>query len=369
MARNAKDLELVLHIGMHKTATTYVQNVLSARRYDLIQHGVLYPNTGTHEEARVRTRDGAQSGHFQFTFGGGRKALLAELLDEVPAAVPTVLISAEDLTHPRGRPERHFEHFSIFGSIKVVAVVRRQDTWIESMYKQAVDQWSAFETRSLPDFVAEEGPRLLNFHRRLSPWRQFVGPENFHVLSYDDLPDGAAILRRVLEIAGVPKERLGEYPGVEAPRYDSIRAVDTLGLRILNGFRLKTRNIRNKVAREIYAAAPAGDIELMTPELRAGIQAHCAPVNERIEAEWFSAPVPGFRFGADLHREPPKAPSGEDLVDYLNQVLALCSSARGLDDTNEPPAQRATVEPDAAVPPGVAMAEDMAVAQDAGAAE
>jgi hypothetical protein len=373
VARDAKDLELVLHIGLHKTASTYVQNVLTARRYDLIQHGVLYPNTGTYEEARVRTREGALSGHFQLTFVAGRKALLAELLDEVPPAVSTVLISAEDLTHPRGRPENHFADFGIFGSVKVVAVLRRQDTWIESMYKQAVDQWGNFETRSLPDFVAQEGPRLLDFHRRLTPWRDFAGPENFHVLSYDDLADGGVILRRVLEIAGVPKERLAEYPGVEAPRYDSIRAIDTLGLRVLNGYRLKTRNIRNKVAREIFAAAPAGDIELMTPELRAGIQARYAPVNERIEAEWFSEPVPKFRFGADLGHEPPKTPSGEDLVDYLNQVFAMCDSARALEVEDERPARDASAAPGADVAPGAAIGPgvvlDAGVPQDAGAAE
>jgi hypothetical protein len=331
VARSAKDLDLVLHVGLHKTASTYIQNVLTARRYDLIQHGILYPTTGTYEEARVRTRDGAQAGHFQLTFRGGRRALLEQLLVEVPASVSTVLLSAEDLTHPRLRPADHIEHLGIFRSITVVAVLRRQDTWIESMYKQAVDQWSDFETRSLADFVLDKAPRLMDFHRRLSPWREWVGPERFHVLSYDDLPDGAAILRRLLEITGVPSERLDEYPGVDAPRYDSVRGIDTLGLRILNGYRLQTRDLRNKVAREIYGCAPAGDIELMTPELRAGIQERCAPVNERIEAEWFSAPVPGFRFGTDLRREPPQAPSGEDLVAYLNRVVALCDAARELE--------------------------------------
>lgn len=348
MARDAKDLELVLHIGLHKTASTYIQNVLSARRYDLVQHGVFYPNTGTFEEARVRTRDGAQAGHFQLTFRGGRQALLEQLLDEVPPLASTVLLSAEDLTALRQRPERHMDHFGIFGSVKVVAVVRRQDTWIESMYKQAVDQWSSFETRSLPRFVAEEGPRLLDYHSRLSAWRALVGPENFHVLSYDDLGDGAAILRRVLEIAGVPKDRLGEYPGVEAPRYDSIRGIDTLGMRILNGYRLSNRNIRNKAAREIYASAPSGDIELMNPELRAGIQERCAPVNERIEREWLAEPAPGLRFAKDVRTASAGPPSSSDLLAYLDRVFAVCDEARALDDAEREAgaeAARAAVTP------------------------
>lgn len=361
MPRNAKDLELVLHIGLHKTASTYVQNVLTARRYDLLQLGILYPTTGTSEEPRVTTREGAQAGHARLSFRGGRKALLEELLDEVPAGVSTVLLSAEDLSHPRLKPGYHVNQFGIFGSIKVVAVLRRQDTWIESMYKQAVDQWREFETRSLPDFVLDKGSSLMDFHRRLSPWRDLVGPENFLVLSYDDLADGAAILRGVLEFAGVPPERLGEYPGIRAPRYDSVRAIDTLGLRILNGYRLQTRDIRNQVARQIYDCAPEGDIELMTPALAAGIRERYAPVNERIEAEWFSEPVPGFRFGADLRHESPKAPSGDDLVSYLNRVIALCDSARALE-------VEATERSGVPAPPvGAAVGDSVAVDQPAGA--
>jgi hypothetical protein len=328
VARHAKDLELVLHIGLHKTATTYVQNVLSARRYDLIQDGLLYPNTGTFEDPRVRTRQGAQSGHTQFT-RQGRKALLEDLLNEVPATTQTVLLSAEDFTLPRVTPEQHLEALGVFGSIKVVVVVRRQDAWIESVYKQAVDQYGRFETRSFGDYLAQEGPSLLDFHARLSPWRQMVGPESFHVLSYDDLPDGAAICRRVLEIAGLPESQLDGLTGVEVPRYDSVRAIDVLGLRILNGYRLKTRDVRNKVAQEIYAAAPAGDLELMTPEMRAGIQARYAPINERIESEWFSEPVPGFRFGTEIVREAPQPPSGSELIDYMDHVIAMCEAARG----------------------------------------
>lgn len=329
MARHTKDLELVLHIGVHKTATTYLQNVFSARRYDLVQHGLLYPNTGTTEEVRVRTREGAQSGHALFTYRDGRKTLAAELRNEIPATASTVLLSSEDFTHPRLTPQEHLELFSMFGTVKVVAVVRRQDEWIESLYKQSVDQYGKFETRSFADFLAQEGPQLVDLYSLLAPWRELVGPENFHVLSYDDLRDGDEICRRVLGAAGLSADVLGRFPGVEVPRYDSVRAIDTIGLRMLNSYRLPDRDVRNKVAREIYAAAPAGDIVLMTDEMRAGILQRCARINERIEAEWFSDPVPRFRFGAEPRVRTVEPPSGVEMVDYIDRVIALCESARG----------------------------------------
>jgi hypothetical protein len=330
MVKNARDVTLILHIGLHKTATSYVQSVLSAHRYDLLRAGVLYPTAGLLDLNQVSTRDGAQSGHALFTRPGDRQALVSELLTEMPDTVSTVLLSSEDFTLPRATPtpEQHLSRFSVFGTVKVVLVLRRQDVWIESFYKQIIDQYGNFETRSFDEFLKQVGPSLLDFHTRFSPWRDLVGPDNFHVLSYDDLPGGSAIYERFLEIAGLGGADLPEAGAVATPRYESIRAIDTVGLRILNSYRLKNRETRINVAKTIYAAAPDGDIELMTPELREGIQALCGAINERIEAEWFKEPVPGFRFGHALRVEPARPPTGPEMIDYFDQVISRCEAAR-----------------------------------------
>jgi hypothetical protein len=334
VAKGVKDVSLVLHVGLHKTASSYVQNVLSARRYELLDEGVLYPTTGTLDGAAASTREGAQSGHALFTRPGDRRGLVSQLLAELPRSVTSVLLSSEDFTLPRPNlsPEQVLGRFSEFGTLKVVLVLRRQDAWIESFYKQIVDQYGNFETRSFDEYLSQVGPSLLDFHARFSPWRQLVGPENFHVLSYDDLPGGAAICRRLLEIAGVRGSLLDDVPSIEVPRYDSVRAIDTLGLRVLNSYRLASRETRIGVAKAIYAAAPARDIDLMTPEMRNGIQSFCAPVNERIETEWFTGAVPGLRFGSAVHAAPAPAPTGPEVVDYIDQVISLCEAARKSSD-------------------------------------
>ena len=337
MAKHAKDLTLVLHVGLHKTASTYVQNVLSARRYELLDRAILYPNTGTARGDHVRTRDGAQSGHILFTRPGKRaRDLVAELVEEVPAACSTVLLSSEDFTRPGGPPpQQYLELFDGFGAIEVVLVVRRQDLWIESYYKQLVDQYARFEVRTFGDFLAEEGPSLLDFHSRFGGWRELVGPESFHVLSYDDLAGGSAVCRGLLEIAGVEGAVLDEITSFTVPRYDSVRSLDTLGLRLLNTCRFEDRDLRNRTAQAIYAAAPAGDIELLTPGMRAAIRERCAHGNERIETEWCLGPVPGFRFGADVGATPTHHPDGAELVRYLNDVMALCEAARRSSDPGD----------------------------------
>jgi hypothetical protein len=330
VSRHAKDVNLVLHIGLHKTATSFIQNLLSTHRYDLLGQGVLYPTTGAIDAVAVSTRSGAQSGHAGYFWAKDRQELVSQLLSEIPATASTVLLSSEDFSLPRRTPfvDKLLGDFSAFGTIDVVLVVRRQDEWIESYYKQFVDQYGNFETRSFDEFLRQAGPRLLDFHTRFSPWRELVGPDAFHVLSYDDLPGGAAIYRRILETSGVEGPLLEVSESADQPVYESVRAIDTLGLRILNGYRLDSREIRTGLAKSIYAAAPDGDMELMSPDMRDGIQRLCGPINERIEAEWFAEPVPAFRFRSSDSRATPTPPTGPEVADYVDQVISLCEAAR-----------------------------------------
>jgi hypothetical protein len=330
LAGRAKDTSLVLHIGLHKTASSYIQGVLAASRDDLLREGILYPTTGIVDKGTTSTREGAGSGQGLLSRRGRHRVLLARLMAELGEGVPTVLISSEEFT--RGgltpSPEKLLERFNAFKSVKVVLVLRRQDDWIESFYKQVVDQYGNFETRSFHDFLQEVGRPLLDFHARFTPWRDLVGPENFHVLSYDDLPDGAAICRRLLEIAGLRGPILDEVGSVSVPRYDSVRPIDTVGLRILNSHRLEDRDTRTRIARSIYDIAPTGDIELMSADLREEIQVMCRPINQRIETEWFAEPVPGFRFGRAPRATATSPPSGLAMVDYVDQVISLCEDGR-----------------------------------------
>jgi hypothetical protein len=330
LAGRAKNTDLVLHIGLHKTASSYIQGVLGASRDNLLREGVLYPTTGIVDKGSTSTREGAGSGQGLLSRRGRHRVLLARLMAELEEDIPTVLISSEEFSRGGDTPSpaKLLDRFKAFRSVKVVLVLRRQDDWIESFYKQSVDQYGNFETRSFDEFLEQVGSPLLDFHTRFTPWRDLVGPENFHVLSYDDLPDGAAICRRLLEIAGLQGPVLDELGKVSVPRYDSVRAIDTVGLRILNSHRLEDRDIRTRTARSIYDAAPAGDIELMSPAAREKIQAMCDPINQRIETEWFGEPVPGFRFGTAPRASDTNPPSGLEMVDYIDQVISLCEEGR-----------------------------------------
>ena len=36
-----KDSEFIIHLGVHKTATTYIQNILNQNKYDLALQGII----------------------------------------------------------------------------------------------------------------------------------------------------------------------------------------------------------------------------------------------------------------------------------------------------------------------------------------
>ncbi len=329
MAASVRDRTLVLHIGLHKTATTFVQNLLSAYRYPLLQSGLLYPSTGLSGADSAQTRDGAQSGHALLSRRGAAvyDKLLPALYRELPDDVGTVLLSSENFTlFQRGvHPDEYLAAFRDFGRLEVVLVLRRQDTWIESYYKQLVDSYIDFETRSFSAFVESAGPALMDFYGRFGGWRDAVGADNFHVVSYDDTPGGVALARAIVEAAGGDGSALDDAAHLPLPGYHSVRGIDTIGLRLLNAHRVPDRERRSALARSIYAAAPAGDLRLLTPEIQRRIEADHAAMNAQIESEWFTTPVPGFRFGAELDLGSPTPPSGTELADYVDRVLGWCN--------------------------------------------
>ena len=161
-ARSAKDRTLIVHIGLHKTATTYVQNVLSVRRYDLLARRRPLSDYGDLGLGRSRALGrGRSAGTASSPCGGPpSEASCPSCLTEIPDTAPRVLLSSEDFSQPRADSgAQYIRRFSDFGSVKIVLVLRRQDDWIESYYKQVVNQYGNFETRSFEDYLERRGAR------------------------------------------------------------------------------------------------------------------------------------------------------------------------------------------------------------------
>jgi hypothetical protein len=101
----ARQRQLVIHIGQHKTGSKALQSTCWAARRELLRHGVAYPVAG-HAAARWSAEQGSHHGLFRALRTAvdrpGRLTLRAQsvldgLLEQGFAAADRVLLSSEDL--------------------------------------------------------------------------------------------------------------------------------------------------------------------------------------------------------------------------------------------------------------------------------
>lgn len=182
---------LYLHIGAHKTATTTIQGSFWRKRDLLARHGLLYPATNRYHYAQHRLafalkgqRDPAR---------GDRPDLaeeVAALREAMETAAPMrrTFVSSEGLFATPERRLRELRAALDFAEVRVIAVVRRQDDYLLSLYNQNTMQLGNSFTRPLRDHV--DNPRgiarEISFLHWLETWRTVFGADAVRLLRYED---------------------------------------------------------------------------------------------------------------------------------------------------------------------------------------
>jgi len=227
-------LVCILHTGLHKTGTTAIQEFLAFNREAMLGAGVYYPDLLPFATA-------PEKAHHRFfrNLGVADKGLSGQQRMELVgnwAAVcrresSVLLLSAESLSYypkpgaaddwSRGRKEFLLRVRSELEPFKVrpVVVLRRQDGFIESLYKEWV--YKNFDYSGLPlcSFINAVRDSYLRFHenlRLLNTVFQSVSVLSYHRLSEGDLGmgfleslgmavDGVAASKRVRESLSVPE--------------------------------------------------------------------------------------------------------------------------------------------------------------------
>jgi hypothetical protein len=189
--------ELLLHIGLHKTGTTYVQHVLLANGARFAAAGLalapfLHPSEGNHRPLvlELAARDFAP-------------AAFDRAMDAIGAAPgERLLVTAEELCNTvlrypdraralRAAAERHFRP-------RVLVTLRRQDQLIESVFGQASRTWYSGDIRDFATYP-------LDHDARLRVIEEVFGPENVTVTIYKD--GGSDVLGAFLTALGVTVDR------------------------------------------------------------------------------------------------------------------------------------------------------------------
>lgn len=213
---------LFLHVGLHKTGTTFLQATFRANRDQLARQGVHFPGGGEDQPVQrlaiqdllgVRpygARDRRPVGHWQ------------ALVDVVGASeFPTVLVSEETLGPASVRQARRA--VSGFPTREVHVVVTSRDLgrvmtsfWQETLKNDTTWTWSEF-VASVRDPATTRTTAALGFWRRqnlpeiLDTWRSVLPAERLHLVVVP--PSGSPptqLLERFAAVVGLDPTRLTE---------------------------------------------------------------------------------------------------------------------------------------------------------------
>lgn len=213
---------LILHLGLHKTGTTSIQNWCLAHRDQLLARGVLFPNAGLPDDFRP-IREGGFPGHQELMKPNADAwdNLRQEIAE---SGCETVIISCENMLMPL-RPDRDKQIAAIcgrlreFASVRIVVGVRRPDVWLDRFYREIVSNGHGAGARSVDEFLCEYEKQLLDLPALLAP---FAALGEVELIDYAEGP--VAGFARMFKMA----------EGVTDPSYLSPDPNAIAGARLIN---------------------------------------------------------------------------------------------------------------------------------------
>ncbi len=184
--------QLVLHVGLHKTGSTYLQQRLFACRNALKNQGILVPLTGVETDTDAHIRPDAHSGHSGLfrAIRGERLGVFEDLQREIAASpCDTVLMSCENMLFPYLHERQEaldalFAQLGGFREVQVVAFARRPDVWLDAYYREWVLNGARGGARGFASFARDYGPLLLNWPELFTPFEGMSG-RPIRLLDYD----------------------------------------------------------------------------------------------------------------------------------------------------------------------------------------
>lgn len=312
---------VVLHVGMAKTGSTAVQNVMAANREALLAQGVLFPQSVLR---RSIPDDPARTpGHLDLVrqlVAGEETPLIAECAAAGPG-LHTLFLSIENLFNIEA--DAGVEALAAFlagREIRLVAVLRDPQDWIASRYYEVVTTGFVNEARPIDAYVEEAlSSGALDYPARLDRLAAAFRPAATSVHDHREIDAAGSAVAVFLAELGVA---LDAPEAARAPRVNvSLAFPESIEAhRRLNGFvRRLPQPQRFAFARSMkrhYAELAAGGAlrpggAAISPPLRRALRAALEPGCRALSARWFA----GRPFGPDrawVEQAPP--PPDETLV-------------------------------------------------------
>jgi hypothetical protein len=262
----------LIHIGPHKTGTTYIQSRLDTARDRLRAVGVLYPTTW-------RASDVMPS-HLRL-FERIRRRELEPLRREV-AALPVesdglVVISSEDLQYLDEQEVRILFEALGTANVTIVYYCRRWSELLPSVWQERVKHGSDEPLVEFMLLQTAHAPRsaIANFAVVVDRYVGVFGAANIRVVSYSNLTDGQIDLADHFAATFLPllPERLPQVP--EARPNASLSIADMEMIRVLNALHRRHGAEPGSAIRDWYLRG-RGTLDLS--DITAAMTAHAVTI-------------------------------------------------------------------------------------------
>lgn len=249
---------LVLHLGMHKTGSTWLQRNLMAAAEPLRRAGAIFPRSGLMEDGYRPIRRGGFPGHLGLFAAArdNRDGPWDDLHRELAASrAQTVILSCENMLAPVQADrdavlDRLFRRLSGFESCRVVALVRRPDDWAEVFWRELVCNGHRMGARSLPEFLVDFGDLLTDLPRIFAPFEAFCG-QPVHLADHEALAADGRHWQGFLAAAGLDAALPAGQPG-QSPTYRTPGREQILAARLVNAM-VASDSQRADVLRAFFA--------------------------------------------------------------------------------------------------------------------
>jgi hypothetical protein len=226
----------LLHVGPHKTGTTYLQLRFDAARQRLRQSGVVYPSEWSSAEGEPSHRK---------LVVGLREAHVAQLRSQFEAIErddpDDVLISAEGIGHLQPPALELLKTLMRAQPVTVIFYCRRWSELLPSLWQERVKHG---HDETFPEFFSINASDPfesieMNFTRRLDAYAKVFGRENIRLVSYNNLCDAGIDLAEHFFDCFLPQHRslIDGLPHLPVARPNqSLPPLDIEVIRALNAF-------------------------------------------------------------------------------------------------------------------------------------
>jgi hypothetical protein len=290
-----------LHIGLHKTASSTIQQMVLGNIEPLAAAGIYVPETATGRYRRIHHELAQELNRLPAVPTTSFALLRAELRSrDLPGRV---LLSSEDFSRRIHRSETREHLQTFFGSLgyrlRVIAYLRPQDRSFNSTYSQHVraltlgagfdDYWQR---------MLKENPPWFDYHRLLGPVLEDQGWD-CELRPFNRAAVQAGIEQDFLAAIGVAPEQAAAFRRVEpvnrTPGPKTIAACREIARRLEADEFAPARMQRLSISRRLQRAAAAlgwdeAQYSGLTPEAVAHIRAHYAQGNDLLSRQAWGKP-------------------------------------------------------------------------------